>query len=93
MDSKESKMILQKLLNSFDVAKDRPNQKYLESQLTLLNSMVLRYKSQSTNPKLSARNRAKARDLEQNCLGLINGIMFALSFLEREHIDLMKSED
>lgn len=91
MQSTESKILLEKLLNGFDLSKDRPNKEYLETQITHLHRMVATYKHQSTNPDLSTRNRAMARDLEQNCLGLINGIMFALSFIEHADVNLLQS--
>jgi hypothetical protein len=90
MRNKQSDLLLKRLLDDFDPAKDRPNKKYLETQITLLNRMVYTYRQQSTNPKFSTRNRAMARDMEQNCLGLINGISFALSFLEHQDVDLSK---
>ena len=90
MKSEESKIILEKLLENFDIGKDRDNKIYLESQISMLNRMAYTYRQQSTDPALTPRNRAVARDLEQNCLGLINGIMFALSFLEHSGQDLMK---
>jgi len=87
MYSEESTTLLQKLLADFDPTKDRPNKLYLESQITHLTRMVLTYRNQSTDPQFSARNRALARDLEQNAMGLCNGIMFALSFLEHSDVD------
>jgi hypothetical protein len=90
MRNKQSDLFLKRLLNDFDPAKDRPNKEYLEAQIAMLTRMVYTYRQNSTNPKFSTRNRAMARDLEQNCLGLINGIMFALSFLEHQDVDLSK---
>jgi hypothetical protein len=85
-----SKYILKKLLNDFEKQKDMPNQVYLETQLTRLHQMNAAYKAQAINAGLSAHQRAKARDLEQNCLGLINGIKFGISFWLHENEDLLK---
>lgn len=89
MDAKiASKFILRKLLSEFDKEKDLPNQEYLEAQLKRLNQMSGIYNTQSSNVNLSPRQRARARDLEQNCLGLINGIKFGISFWLHENEDL-----
>jgi len=88
MENRNSEIVLKKLfkkiMDDFDPAKDRTNKEYLESQLIFLNRMVYTYRNNSTDSKFSPRNRARARDLEQNCLGLINGIRFAISFIEYE---------
>lgn len=89
MDIKGAK-ILKKLLADFEKYKDLPNQEYLEFQIRRLNQMSTVYKTQSVNSELSARQRAKARDLEQRTLGLINGIKFGISFWLHENEDLMK---
>lgn len=86
-------IILTKLLKDFEEYKDLPNQQYLEAQLTRLYQMKTLYKSQSGNVELSAHQRAKARDLEQRTLGLINGIKFGISFWLHENEDLLKMED
>jgi len=89
MDAKAaSNLILKKLLKDFDKYKDLPNQQYLEEQLRTLYRMSGIYKVQSINSESSARQRARARDLEQNTLGLINGIKFGISFWLHENQDL-----
>jgi hypothetical protein len=90
MISEEVKEILAKLLEGFDVTKDRPNQKYLEEQLIMLDRMAITFRQNSTDLNQTPRNRAIARDKEQTCLGIINGIKFALAFLERSNLDLTK---
>jgi hypothetical protein len=93
MDSKiASKYILKKLVDDFKIPQDIPNQEYLETKVDMLNRMSAIYKSQSRNPQYSARQRARARDLEHNCLGLINGIKFGISFWLHADVDLMKME-
>lgn len=89
MSSKNSKNILKHLIDEFKVDKNLPNVEYLEHQMSHLARMCAVYKSQSINVKLSARNRAQARDLEQTCLGLINGIKFGISFCLNKDVDLM----
>jgi len=76
------KKLFKKIMDDFDPSKDRTNKEYLESQLTFLNRMAYTYKNHSVDINFSPRNRARARDMEQNCLGLINGIKFAISFVE-----------
>jgi hypothetical protein len=88
MTSEESKEIVAKILEDFDVKKDRPNQKYLEEQLTMLERMAITFRQNSVDLNQMPRNRAIARDKEQVCLGVINGIKFALAFLERSDLDL-----
>jgi hypothetical protein len=88
MHSDESKIIIEKLLAEFDPAKQPSNQAYLESQIDMLSKLAIQYHTRSKDSGSSARNRSISRDMEQNCLGLINGIMFALSFIEHQNIDL-----
>lgn len=90
MNSETAKEILTNLLEGFDVAKDRPNQQYLEEQLTMLDRMAITFRQNSVDLNYTPRNRAIARDKEQTCIGIINGIKFALAFLERSDIDLTK---
>jgi hypothetical protein len=88
MQSEESKILIEKLLDEFDPTKQPSNQAYLESQIDMLNKLAIQYRTRSKDSGSSARNRSISRDMEQNCLGLINGIMFALSFIEHKNIDL-----
>ena len=85
----ESMKLIQKLLKDFDPKSQPSNQKYLEQQLDMLNKLAVTYKCRSHDTSSSVRNRAIARDMEQNCYGLINGIMFALSFIEHRDVDLL----
>ena len=57
------------------------NQVYLEKQLIQLEALRLMYKQNSQDQRVSSRARARARDLEQNAAGLINGIKFGISLL------------
>jgi hypothetical protein len=50
------------------------------------------YHSRSTDPKLAPRLRARNRDLEQNSLGIIAGIKFALAYMEAPK-GLLKAEE
>ena len=93
MDPKvASKYILKKLLVDFETYKDLPNQEFLEKQLQRLYQMTAVYKSQEINADLACRQRALARDKHQNCLGLINGIKFGISFWLHENDDLMETD-
>lgn len=85
-----SKFLLRSLLEDFDVESFETNQKYLEDQISRLERMQLVYLSQSIDKKVPPRIRARARDLEQNSMGLINGIKFALSFMMQKDEDLDK---
>lgn len=84
----DSIKLIQKLLKDFDPKGQISNKEYLESHLDMLNKLAATYKVRSHDTKSSIRNRAIARDLEQNCYGLINGIMFALAFMEHKDVDL-----
>jgi len=88
MQSDESKILIEKLLEEFDPTKQPYNQAYLESKIDMLSKLVIQYRTRSKDLGSSVRNRSISRDMEQNCLGLINGIMFALSFIEHRNIDL-----
>jgi hypothetical protein len=87
-----SKFLLRKVLVDFDKWKDLPNQKYLEFQINRLEQMLKVYRAGSTDKTLSARIRARNRDLEQNCMGLINGIKFSISFWQHKNKDLAELE-
>ena len=87
-----SDTILKKLADGFDINTPMPNQEYLESQLNRLQRMCLIYKTQSADTKLSGRQRARARDLEQASNGMINGIKFSISFWLHKDTDLMELE-
>lgn len=87
-----SKIILKNLIDGFSIDHVDSNQKYLEFQLERLDKVVSTYKLNSRNSKLPPRIRARNRDLEQNTLGLINGIKFAISFMMSKDINLIKEE-
>lgn len=75
---------IKKILNGFK--SDGYNHKdYLESQIENLESLIVMYRAQSKNKELPPRIRARSRDLEQNTMGLLNGIKFSLSFIERQN--------
>lgn len=78
----ESLDILKDMLNNFDVLGDRPNRDYLKKYLDHLEQSSLSYENMSIDPNTSIIDRANARDLYKTCCGLINGIKFALSFIE-----------
>lgn len=83
MSNIKSKIILSKVFSeeAFDALKKAPEdkKKNLEEMLGRLQIMSVGYKSQSMDLNLKPRHRARARDYEQNALGLINGILFALA--------------
>jgi len=79
-----SKFLLKKMLDEFKPSLEglsKENIEYLEQQLKYLNGMAAAYKEQSRNPAVLSRHRARARDLEQNAIGLMAGIKFSLSLL------------
>lgn len=84
----ESLDILKDMLNTFDLLKDRPNKEYLKKYLDYLEQTSLSYENVSIDPNVSIINRSAARDLYKTCCGLINGIKFALSFIECKDGDL-----
>jgi len=88
-----SSILLKKLVEDFDIKTEVPNQIYLETQIARLQRMMLIYKTQSKDTKLSGRQRSRARDLEQATNGMINGIKFSISFWLHKDIDLMELED
>lgn len=80
-----SRINIRKILREFDPKETKFNHRdYLEGQLNNLEKMVISYRVQSQNKELSPRIRARSRDLEQNAMGLLNGIKFALSFLDHQ---------
>jgi len=85
-----SKDILENLTKDFVLVDDSPNKEYLEKQLFNLTSLVFSYRRQSENIKNSPIERARARDHEQNCIGLISGIKFAISFLDHQSVNLLE---
>lgn len=81
-----SRINLKKILSNFDLSKLQVNHKdYLEGQIKNLEKMIISYRVQSQNKELPPRIRARSRDLEQNAMGLLNGIKFSLSFMEYQN--------
>jgi len=77
-----SKYILDKALKEFSHSfESLPNLRYLEAYLKRLEGLRVLYSTQSTNIDIPPRIRARSRDLEQNTMGLINGIKFGISFM------------
>jgi len=87
-----SKIILDIFTKEFKVCDDMSNKEYLEKNLVYLERMEINYRERSENIKNSPTERAYARDLEQNCIGLINGIKFGISFLDSSSIDLVEKK-
>jgi hypothetical protein len=87
----KSKMLLRNILEDFE-ANGLPNQTYLEEKINLLERLVMLYSTQSRNPQILPRHRARARDLEQNAVGLINGIKFGISFMLHKDMNLAEME-
>ena len=82
--------IAKKILNeSFPLPDKLPNEEYLDTYIIYLESLALGYKRESENREVSQLQRARARDFEQNCYGLINGIKFGISFFYYRDIDLL----
>jgi len=90
--NKISRQILNKMLKEdFTCTRqDLPNREYLEKNLLYLERMAISYRNQSEDSQLSPRSRASARDLLQNCYGLINGIKFGISFLDHKDVNLFQ---
>jgi hypothetical protein len=86
-----SKLLLKHLLDWNEIEK-LPNQEYLEFQLDRLQKYALVAKTNSQNPEIPPRLRARARDMEQNTKGLIAGIQFAIAFWYHKDQDLLKIE-
>jgi len=85
-----SKTILSEIFETFSIREDISNKIYLERYINYLEQMEKGFKLQSEDKNVSQLVRARARDLEQNCIGLINGIKFGISFFEYKDIDLLK---
>ena len=68
------------------------NRVYLEERLKQLSLAAVNFNSQASNPDIPARLRARARDMEQNATGLINGIKFGISFMLHANGDLLLKE-
>ena len=85
-----SKLLLAKVLEEFESSYESglPNQVYLEHHLEILQKQAGFYETQSKNPDLPPRIRARNRDLMQNALGLIKGIEFGIAFMLQTDVDL-----
>jgi hypothetical protein len=92
--NKISKQILNKMIkeNYSYIQDGLPNKEYLEVNLGYLERVALQHKQQSENLKIAPHLRARARDLLQNCYGLINGIKFSISFLDHQKVNLFEYE-
>jgi hypothetical protein len=84
------RLVVDIFTKEFVPQEDMPNKEYLESYLTLLNGKVLAFRRISEDISVTAIERASARDLEQNCIGLINGIKFGIAFLDSKSIELIE---
>jgi hypothetical protein len=78
--NEEVESLVQAVLSEFYNLKDLPNKEYLERLLTNLEAQKEAATATSTNPEVSSRMRAKARDTQMQVTGLINGIKFGISF-------------
>ena len=90
--NKISKQILNEMIKeNYSFIKDNlPNKEYLETNLDYLERISLQHKYQSENLNIPSHHRAMARDLLQNCYGLINGIKFSISFLDHQKVNLFE---
>lgn len=68
--------------------KEEETKDYLQETISVLESSMAKYRSESRNKSLPPRIRARARDMEQNVMGLINGIKFSieLSLIDRKDL-------
>jgi hypothetical protein len=90
MNKNLSQIILDICSKEFIPNEDMPNKEYLDSYLLFLTRKVSSYRQTSESLKFSIMERSKARDMEQNCIGLINGIKFGIAFLDSKSINLME---
>jgi O-succinylbenzoate synthase len=90
--TRASKIILKYLINDFPNNLALPNEEYLQLRLDQLDRTRVNYRGQSVNKDIQPRHRARARDMEQNCAGMIAGIKFAISFWHFKEQDLIKVE-
>lgn len=89
----KSRILLAEILKEFNEFKNKTsNKEYLEFQIGKLERTRTAYESNSKNPKLKPRDRARARDYAQNLSGIVAGIKFSLSFLAFDDSDLIKLE-
>lgn len=90
-----SRILLSAVNEDFEAIRanpDTPNLEYLEKNIERLEQLALMFYSQSKDPNMPPRLRARARDLQQNTLGLINGIKFGISFWLHRDQDLLELE-
>ena len=88
MSHENSREILSSLLDDFEIGPKTRNRDFLNHHLTQLAMNASTYKETSQSQDVSAVHRSRARDFEQNSYGLINGIKFALAFLDNKMFDL-----
>ena len=83
MSNIKSKIILNKIFSdrAFEIFEEvsSDKKKPLNEMVSRLQILSAGYKAQSMDANLKPRHRARARDYEQNSLGLINGILFAVA--------------
>lgn len=94
--SRSSRILLAQLLdkNQIVLHENFPgnNLEYLEAQISKLEAISDHHRSISNSIVHSTRVRARSRDMEQSCTGLINGIKFGISFMLGRDRDLMKED-
>jgi len=80
-----ARLLLGQLLESDQIVMHqnfpKNNQQYLEAQIAKLEAIADHHHSISVSLSHPARVRARSRDMEQSCTGLINGIKFGISFM------------
>lgn len=81
-----SKIILQRILDSHLALSEEPFGT-IKEDLAKIERMAEVYRNTSSDISLQPRHRARARDLEQNAIGLINGIKYALAMLGHAEIN------
>jgi hypothetical protein len=87
----KSRVVISQVLGSFDPEK-QDNLEYLEFQLQRLEVMATTYQNGMKDQNLTARIRARNRDLLMTTTGLINGIKFGLAMQQYRGQDLMELE-
>ena len=75
-----SKIILKRILDLHLASEEEPYSA-IKEDLAKIERMAEVYRNTSSDICLQPRHRARARDLEQNAIGLINGIKYALAML------------
>lgn len=94
--SRASRILLSSILDKNGIISHEKfptnNLEYLEAYLSKLEALADHHRMVSMSKAHPPRVRGRSRDMYQNCMGLINGIKFGISFMLGRDKDLTGME-